>query len=122
MSRELYQLVLERLRKQLPFGIRSHLTLSADVPLLPQATFFDYVVISQRRYWASSRARNPTNSLVAISRGPGKYDVGKLVSIFALVQPRPSIEATTHVLRLGQVRMLRRVEGAFAPESAWAAT
>jgi hypothetical protein len=122
MSRDLYQLVLERLCKQLPFGIRSHLTLGADVPLLPQATFFDYVVVSQRRYWASSRARNPTNSLVAISRGSGKYDVGELMSIFALVQPRPSIAAPSQVLRLGEVRMLRRVEGAFTPHSAWSST
>jgi hypothetical protein len=128
MPPELYSLVLDHLRKRLTYNIRSHLALSGDVPLMPEATFFDYVIISQRRYWASSRARNPTNSLVAVSRGPGLYDVGELISIFALVPPVPGgvrvneSSSRTDVVRKGQVRFLRRVEEPYVASSAWSHT
>ncbi|KAI0027268.1 hypothetical protein K488DRAFT_74674, partial [Vararia minispora EC-137] len=36
------------------------------IPLLSRATFFDYVIISQRRYWAAYRTNDHANSLVSV--------------------------------------------------------
>lgn len=97
---------------------RSHLALGAGVPLLPTATFFDYVVVSQHRYWASSRNSNNANSLAAIAQNLNQVAVGELLKIVALAQP----QLTAGVIYLGVVRWLVPVDNAHSPESAWSDT
>lgn len=87
MSNTLYATTLRHVQDRVPFAVRSHLALGNAVPLFPNATFFNYVIIEQRRYWAANRNNNEANSLVAISVGPvNDVSVGKLMDIFVLNQ------------------------------------
>lgn len=87
LSSDRYTQVLSYVRSRVPFPIRSHLVLGNDVPLFPNVTFFDYVVIAQRRYWASSRNNNIANSLVAVQTGSdGEVSIGELSEIFVVTQ------------------------------------
>lgn len=114
MAPSLYEQVLCHIRVR-GINAHSHLALGEGVPLLPTATFFDYVVISQHRYWASSRNGNYINSLAAISRGFNQVAVGELLHIVALAQPQLSAS----VIYLGVIRWLVPTENPYVPESAW---
>ncbi|KZV60007.1 hypothetical protein PENSPDRAFT_558091, partial [Peniophora sp. CONT] len=114
MPPDLYAQVLAYLRLRLPFPVRSHITLGPAVALHAEATFFDYVVISQRRYWASSRTNNRANTIVAVCTDAGQYTVGELTSIVGISQPQ------LPVIRLGLVRWLVSCEDA-PVESHWSA-
>lgn len=102
MDERLYTKVLQYFRPRFILPIRSHLTLGTpeSIPLLPTVTFFDYTVISQRRYWASSRNNNIANSLIAVTTGPHQVHVGELQDIFVIDQPALGLH------RLGHVRWL----------------
>jgi hypothetical protein len=41
-------------------------TTGPGLPVIPRATFFDWVVISQRQYWAALCTKNTMNSMIAI--------------------------------------------------------
>jgi hypothetical protein len=116
MSISLYNQVLTYLSVCLPPGcVRSCLMLGPGVPIPAKATFFDSVVISQRRYWASSRTKNNTNSLVAVRSGADTFEVGELVSIIAFTLAKPRYP----IVKLGLVRYLKPVQEAFPVESTW---
>lgn len=88
MSNSLYFEVLSYIRDRLPFPIRSHVSLGPEVPLFPNVTFFNYIVLNQRRYWASSRNNNIANSLVAVRSGLfDQAAVGELTDILIVSQP-----------------------------------
>jgi hypothetical protein len=119
MNQRLYLQVLGHVQIRLPPGsVRSFRVLGPGVPVPPSALFFDWVVVSQRRYYAASRAKDRANSVVAVRTGATTFNVGELVSIFAFQLAVPQLP---HV-RLGLVRFLRPVENAFHAESAWRAT
>jgi hypothetical protein len=119
MSIALYQQVLSYLSIRLPPGsICSRLTLGPGVPVPIQATFFDSVVISQRRYWASSRTKNSANSRIAVRSGADIFQVGELLSVLAFTLPDPRYP----IVQLGLVRYLKPVPDAFSEESAWSTT
>lgn len=58
-----------------------------SVPFFPQATVFDYAIVHNERYKASSRAANNTESLVAVQTGPTSLWVGELNTILSVSQP-----------------------------------
>jgi hypothetical protein len=119
MHRELYLLVLQHLQVRLPpDAVRSHRVLGPGVPVPAKALFFDWIVIAQRRYHASSRSRDRANSMVAIKTSFNDFTVGELQVIFAFNLPLPQ----QPVVRLGAVRMLRPVAEAYPMESAWSKT
>lgn len=99
MNQTLYNSVLNYLRLHFSFPIISHLALGSNgsVPLLPRVTFFDYAVIHQRRYWASSRNNNIANSLIAVKTGSNEVRVGELTDIFVLDQPQLGLHRFGHV-------------------------
>ncbi|TFY72264.1 hypothetical protein EVG20_g747 [Dentipellis fragilis] len=117
MQADLYQQVLQYLQLRM-FHVRSHMVLGPGVPLLPKMTMFDYVVISQRRYWASTRNNNLANSLVAVATGPGQFVVGKLTRLFAISQPHVSPAN----IYLGEICWLVPVINAYPADSAWKGT
>ncbi|EPS97090.1 hypothetical protein FOMPIDRAFT_1129209, partial [Fomitopsis schrenkii] len=117
MGPVLYDQVLRYLKVR-GLDVRSHLALGAGPPLFPDATFFDYVVISQRRYWSSARNNNRTNSLATISLGPRETAVGELVLILAVSQPHVS----DSVFYLGEVRWLVPATEPYHATSAWRTT
>lgn len=103
MAPDVYRDVLDHFVIRLPFPVRSHIaTSNVGVPLLPQATFFDYVVINQRRYWASSRNSNNANSLISVMTGQGSSHVGELTDIFTISQ-----STLGGIHRFGRVRWLQ---------------
>lgn len=57
-----------------------------SVELTNLFTFFDYAVVNQRRYMASSRTNKMEDCLIAITSLPGRYWAGELVHIFLPVQ------------------------------------
>ena len=114
MTPLLYSKVLQYLRLRLPFPIRSHIASGTEPPLLTYATFFDHVVIAQRRYWAASRNNNIANSLVAVATSPGVVSIGELIDIFVLAQPR-----LQRVFHFGQVWWLVPLTQAIPPASPW---
>jgi hypothetical protein len=119
MDITLYGQVLAYLTLRLPMhAVRSGLALGSGVPVPFEATFFDWVVVSQRRYRASSRSKNNANSLVAIKNGPSKFMVGELTTILAF----PLNLAQCPVVRLGLVRFLKPVLSPFPQDSAWSST
>lgn len=88
MGPDVYADVLAHFTARLPIPVRSHIAVNVEgIPVLPNATFFDYAVINQRRYWASTRNNNAGNSLIAVVTGTGETNVGELTEIFALQQP-----------------------------------
>jgi hypothetical protein len=88
--------------------LHSHIAIApspSSKALLPQATFFDHVVIEHRRYLASSRAVRDADSLVAIrTSNNGSIWVGELRDIFTINQPAFGL------YRFGRMRWFRRVE------------
>lgn len=103
MNPDVYRAVLDHFTARLSFPVRSHIAASSvGVPVLPQATFFDYIVINQRRYWASSRNSNNANSLIAVATGQGSYHIGELIDIFAISQ-----QTLGGIHRFGRVRWLQ---------------
>ena len=70
-----------------------------SIPLLNQATFFDHVILNNKRYLALSRSsRGPADSLVAIRTSASQVWVGELSDIFIINQPKLGIH------RFGRVR------------------
>jgi hypothetical protein len=119
MSRDLYLRVVAHLELRLPpNSVRSYLQLGPGIPVPPSATFFDYVVVAQRRYWASSRSSNCADSMAIIKSSNSSYQVGELVSILAFHCPLPQLP----VVRLGYVRLLLRATDACPQDSAWNST
>lgn len=115
MRSELYEEVLSHFSLRLPFPVRSHIAAGLEVPVLPTATFFDYVIVNERRYWASSRNNGEGNSLVAVATGSTEIFVGELTDIFVLQQQ--SIGGT---YRFGRVQWLTPVS-IDTSSSAWSA-
>lgn len=102
MGPDLYNEVLQYFTLRLSIRVRSHIAAITDgVPILPQATFFDYVVINQRRYWASTRTNNEGSSLISVATGPQQIHVGELTHVFTLQQP-----TLGGLYRFGRVRWL----------------
>lgn len=98
----LYSAVLRFLRSQLPMlNLRSHLLLGipgdGSIPLRTKVTSFDYVVVSQRRYWALSRASTPFNSSVAVRTSEDSISVGELLDIIVLDQEKIGYHVFGHV-------------------------
>lgn len=88
LSSERYCQLFCHLRAGVPFAIRSYLTLGNEIPLFPQVTLFDYAILAQRRYWASSRNNNIANSLTVVQMGPGGLvSVGELTEISVVIAP-----------------------------------
>ncbi|VDB84878.1 unnamed protein product [Peniophora sp. CBMAI 1063] len=113
MQDTLYLAVLGYLRLRLPsIALQSWLSPADGIPLLPEAMFFDYVVLSSRRFWASSRTNNVGNTLIAV-RKEGGYAVGELQAIIGIAQ------AGVPVQRLGYVNWLVSQDVSIAPTSAW---
>lgn len=106
MTVEVYDIVLRHMRSRFPSAnLRSEMDFfNSDTRMLPlhnRAMSFDYTIINQRRYWASSRTRTAANSLVAIRTGDlGGVSVGELLDIIVIDQG--SIQNQT----LGRVRWL----------------
>lgn len=114
MGPGVYADVLAHFSTRLPFPVRSHIAVGTQgIPVLPNATFFDYAVIDQRRYWASTRNNNSGNSLIAVSTGFNETSVGELTEIFALQQP-----TLGGLHRFGRVRWLVPLDIDLS-ESAW---
>ncbi|KAJ7156359.1 hypothetical protein C8R46DRAFT_1115786 [Mycena filopes] len=104
---DLYDSLLQHLQLRLT-NLQLHSYFSIGPPgswtLSGHAVFFDYVVIQNRRFLASSRAASSANSLVAVrtSSAPGaSLWVGELLAVFAIKQDNIG----TH--RFGHVRWLR---------------
>jgi hypothetical protein len=112
----LYRHLVDFLQLRLP--VHSYFALGPQVPVPVQVTFFDWVVVAQRRYWASLQTSNSTNLLVAVRQGPGIYKVGELTSIFTFKLKIP----TCPFVHLGMVRYLKPVLDAFPSQSAWSST
>jgi hypothetical protein len=119
MPPALYERVLTWLQLRLAqHTARSFFTTGPGIPVIPRATFFDWVVISQRRYWAASRTKNATNSMIAVRDGLDSYKVGELNVIFAFKLGLPQLP----FVRLGLVRFLKPVGDPYPSESAWSST
>lgn len=118
LSRSLYDDVLDNLRLRYPeLPIRSYLVPGLEIALLPTVTFFDYVIIASRRFWASSRTNSRANSLVVVRTGPQLSPrVGVLLDILGIAQQRLPIQ------RLGHVQWLMRCEEAIPSKSSWTST
>jgi hypothetical protein len=102
MSPPLYSAVLHFLRSRLPtLKLRSHLSLGTpgdeSTSLRTKVTFFDYVVVSQRRYWALSRASAPFNSFVAVCTSENSISVGELLDIVVVDQDKVGHHVLGHV-------------------------
>lgn len=106
---QLYEVVLRQLIRLFPgCRFRSLSTPNPDagtIPLQNQACFYDYVVVNQHRYFASSRAPNRTNSLVECvvyaNDGSSRLWTGELIDIIHINQ------APTGVFTLAQIRWFR---------------
>ncbi|KAJ7852606.1 hypothetical protein B0H13DRAFT_2359401 [Mycena leptocephala] len=86
-----------------------------SIPLNTQATFYNYVVVDGRRYYASSRARSNRSSLIqaAIPTGTGiSLHCGELLEIFKFQQCADGTE-----LWFGRVRWFTTYRG--TPEPIW---
>jgi hypothetical protein len=86
-----------------------------SIPLNTQATFYNYVVVDGRRYYASSRARSNRSSLIqaAIPTGTGiSLHCGELLEIFKFQQCADGTE-----LWFGHVRWFTTYRG--TPEPIW---
>ncbi|KAJ7188886.1 hypothetical protein C8R46DRAFT_1024111 [Mycena filopes] len=104
---DLYDSLLQHLQLRLT-NLQLHSYFSVGPPgswtLSSHAVFFDYVVIQNRRFLASSRAASSANSLVAVrtSSAPGaSLWVGELLAVFAIKQDNIGMH------RFGHVRWLR---------------
>lgn len=103
MDPDVYNEVLQYFTLRLRVPVRSHIAAVTDgVPVLPHVIFFDYIVINQRRYWASTRTNNDGSSLIAVATGPRQVHVGELTHIFTLQQ-----STLGGLYRFGRVRWLR---------------
>ena len=114
MHEVLYLSVLNYLRLRLPtLSLQSWISPGTGIPLLPDAVFFDYVILSGRRYWSASRTNNVANALVAIRKADGTFGVGELKCILGLVQDAIPVQ------RLGYVSWLVPDNVEIPPSSAW---
>jgi hypothetical protein len=91
MSPDLYVIVLTHLRTQNPhLKIHSHIALMPDLlskPLLSQARFFDFVIVNNKRYLASTRTTKHQETLVTVQTSDlGQTWVGQLEYIFCIDQ------------------------------------
>jgi hypothetical protein len=116
IPQDLYNMVVAHLTARLGTNsVRAYGTMDDGEPVPAKATFFDYVVISQRRYWAQSRTANKHNAHVAVATGHRTYRVGHLVSIFAF----PLNVATCPFVRLGLVHFLLPSNVSLPAASSW---
>lgn len=113
-SSELYATLLRHFRHQFPLvNLRSHLALGAvgdmSVALRSKVTTFSYVILSQRRYFASSHSTTPENSVVAV-RAPGSEEVsvGELLDIIIVDQEKLGRHVLGHMRWLLPVDVDRR--------------
>jgi hypothetical protein len=65
-------------------------------PLLPQAAFFDHVIINQNQFSASRRSVSYADAVVAV-RINGQLWVGELVDIFVIKQMVVGVHQLGHV-------------------------
>ncbi|VDB94096.1 unnamed protein product [Peniophora sp. CBMAI 1063] len=112
---DLYSQVLAHLQLRLPVSVRSDIVLGPATALRREVTFFDYAVIFQRRYWASSRTNSRANALIAVAAEHGQYTVGELTTIIGISQPELPL------IRLGHVRWLVRAPADVSTDSRWKA-
>lgn len=88
----LYTALFSHFRLQFPLlNIRSQLALvhsdDRSVLLRSKITIFDYVIISQRRYHASTQSKSSNNSFIAVSRPQDNHlVVGELLHILVIDQ------------------------------------
>ncbi|KAK0432003.1 hypothetical protein EV421DRAFT_1911298 [Armillaria borealis] len=98
---DVYHSLLRYLQVHFPHShLRSYFSLgdSDSLALEPCATIFDYVIVSQRRYWSLSRATNGNaNSLVAVCMGPGEVSIGELMDIIVIQQDKLGIQPLGHM-------------------------
>lgn len=88
MKRDIYSKVLYFLQATCRLPLRSHLVLGPQAPLFSTATFFDYVIVSQRRYFSSNRTNTLANALISAPRdNTSTPRVGELLDIIVLNQP-----------------------------------
>lgn len=90
---DLYSAIFTHLWVRLPdLEFHSHLALApstTSVPLTNQATFFDHVILDNKRCLASSRSsRGSADSLVAVCTSASHIWVGELCDIFVINQPQ----------------------------------
>jgi hypothetical protein len=120
MNISLYRGLLNELELHLPpNSIRSYLSgAGPGLVLQPKATFFEWVVIDQRRYPAFEHTKSIPNTNIAVKDGSGAYRVGQLMTIFAVRLGLPQMP----FVQMGEVRMLKTVEDTYPSDSAWART
>lgn len=100
MPNDLYYKVLNHFQTILePGTLHSHLALPptpTSQPLLPQAAFFDHVIINQNQFSASRRSVSYADAVVAV-RINGQLWVGELVDIFVIKQMVVGVHRLGHV-------------------------
>jgi len=103
---QLYNKLLTRLKSLFPqLSLRSILDLnptSWSVPLQQSATFYDYAIVNQHRYYASNRTTSTSSSLVeVVVSETGRTWVGELMDIIHINQ------SNGYIFTLGHIRWFR---------------
>ena len=100
MPNDLYYKVLNHFQTILaPGSLHSHLAMPptpTSQPLLPQAAFFDNVIIDQNQFSASRRSASYADAVVAL-RINGQLWVGELMDIFVIKQTVIGMHRLGHV-------------------------
>lgn len=102
MALDHYEKVLLYLRCVHNLNLRPHIAFGHELPLLDTAFYFDYIIVSQRRYYASNRTNNTANSIVVVqSPASSEVRIGELTDILILKQVHLG-----GIYHLGHVRWL----------------